>query len=161
MSIERKRVEELIANAEPIEPRRLRAAKSEPSLSLSDFLAYMPAHRYIFVPTRDLWPAASVDARVSWPIGPEGKPMKPSKYLDAYAPVEQMTWAPGEPMCINDRLIDAGGWIARKGSTTFNLYRPPTATHGNPRDVTRWLLHVRRLYGRSANNVIRWLAHKV
>jgi hypothetical protein len=39
-------------------------------VSLDDFRAHMPDHRYIFVPTRDLWPATSVDARLDWPDGP-------------------------------------------------------------------------------------------
>jgi hypothetical protein len=33
-------------------------------VSLTDFYAYMPLHKYIFVPTRDLWPAVSVNARI-------------------------------------------------------------------------------------------------
>ena len=31
---------------------------------LEDFVAYMPTHNYIFKPTRELWPAPSVNARV-------------------------------------------------------------------------------------------------
>jgi len=161
VSIERKNVEALIDNSVAVLPRRLREAKAAPSISLSDFKAYMPVHRYIFIPTRDLWPAASVDARLPWPIGPKGKPIKPSKYLDKNAPVEQMTWAPGMPKFIADRLIDAGGWIEREGCTTFNLYRPPTVKPGDARDVVPWLRHVRRVYRRHANYIIRWLAHRV
>jgi hypothetical protein len=33
-------------------------------VSLSDFRAYMPTHSYIFLPTREKWPAASVNARI-------------------------------------------------------------------------------------------------
>jgi hypothetical protein len=33
-------------------------------LNYEDFFAYMPEHKYIFVPTRALWPAASVNARL-------------------------------------------------------------------------------------------------
>ena len=29
-------------------------------VSLNDFVAYMPQHLYIFMPARELWPAASV-----------------------------------------------------------------------------------------------------
>src|SRR5687768_7296266 len=32
-------------------------------VGLKDFHAFMPAHKYVFVPTRDLWPAASVNSR--------------------------------------------------------------------------------------------------
>ncbi len=33
-------------------------------VSLDDFHAYMPQHTYIFVPTREMWAAGSVNARV-------------------------------------------------------------------------------------------------
>ncbi len=33
-------------------------------ITRNDFYAYMPAHRYIFAPTRELWPGASVNARI-------------------------------------------------------------------------------------------------
>ena len=47
-------------------------------------------------------------------------------------PVEQMTWDPGQPMLIRDRLIAEGGCIDRPGSTIFNLYRPPLCLPGDP-----------------------------
>ena len=34
-------------------------------VSLDDFNAYMPAHSYIFTPSREMWPAATVNARIS------------------------------------------------------------------------------------------------
>ena len=34
------------------------------NLSLNDFYAYMPTHSYIFVPTRERWPASSVNSRI-------------------------------------------------------------------------------------------------
>jgi hypothetical protein len=33
-------------------------------VSLDDFHAYMPMHSYIFAPTREMWPGASVNARI-------------------------------------------------------------------------------------------------
>ena len=36
-------------------------------VTLDDFLAYMPAHAYVYTPTREIWPAASVDARMPPP----------------------------------------------------------------------------------------------
>jgi hypothetical protein len=33
-------------------------------VSLDDFNAYMPMHSYIFAPSREMWPAASVNARI-------------------------------------------------------------------------------------------------
>jgi len=134
---------------------------SEQPVNLSDFRAHMPDHRYIFIPTRDLWPAVSVDARLDWPEGPDGKPIKPSRWLDANASVEQMTWAPGLPMVIENRLIDTGGWIDHIGCTCFNLYRPPTLRHGDPDQAGPWIEHVKRVYPDDVEHITCWLAHRV
>jgi hypothetical protein len=95
-------------------------------VSLDDFRAYMPTHSYIFTPSREMWPAASVNARI-FPVplfDKDGNPslskdgtqktIPASAWLDKHKPVEQMTWAPGEPMLIPNRLISDGGWIDRK-----------------------------------------------
>ena len=97
----------------------------------------MPNHAYIFVPTREMWPAKSVNARIA-PISMKdatgapvlddaGKPktMTASAWLDRHRPVEQMTWAPGMPELIRGRLIFEGGWFDHGGATAFNLYRLP------------------------------------
>jgi len=90
-------------------------------VSLDDFHAYMPMHSYIFVPTRQMWAASSVNSR----IGPQelvdangnpilddkGEPkiISASAWLDRNHPVEQMTWSPGMPMIIENKLISEGG----------------------------------------------------
>lgn len=125
-------------------------------ISLGDFLAYLPEHKFIFIPTRALWPAASIDQR----MGKVGK-MKASTWLDRNQAVEQMIWAPGWDMVIEDHLIDQGGWIKRKGVKTFNLYRAPTIKPGNPNDAERWIDHVYRVYPSEAEHIISWLAHRV
>lgn len=131
------------------------------TVGLNEFWAHMPDHRYIFMPTRDLWPATSVDARVGWPDGPDGKPMRPSRWLDENRPIEQMTWAPGEPQIIDGRLLADGGWIDHAAVTVFNQYRPPTLTHGDPTKAEPWLDHVRHIYPDDAAHLIKWLAHRV
>jgi hypothetical protein len=88
------------------EPENPAAAHRKNCISLDDFHAYMPNHAYIFVPTREMWPAKSVNARIA-PIAmkdargepvpdDEGRPKKmtASAWLDRHRPVEQMTWAP-------------------------------------------------------------------
>src|SRR5262245_61883336 len=87
-------------------------------VSRNDFFAYMPLHRYIFAPTSQLWPARSVNARLGSIDGFDA-----NVWLDKHRHVEQMTWAPGLPMLIEDRLISDGGWIVKPGCRTFNLYR--------------------------------------
>jgi hypothetical protein len=84
----------------------LRQKQRTGTISLEDFYAFMPTHQYIFAPTRCLWPAASVNARIppivdtnrnGNPVLEDGKPvtMPASAWLDQLRPVEQMTWATG------------------------------------------------------------------
>ena len=120
-----------------------------------DFVAYMPTHGYIFKPTREMWPASSVNAHVP-PIGKTPA----SAWLDVNRPVVQMTWAPGEPPEIQNRIISEGGWIERSGVSVFNLYRPPTIM-AKPGDATPWLDHIRRVFREDAEHIVAWLAHRV
>ncbi len=129
-------------------------------VSINDFHAYMPMHSYIFAPTREMWPAASVNARIP-PIPVGEKQISASKWLDQNRPVEQMTWAPGEPMLIRDRLVSDGGWIERGGVTCFNLYRPPTIKLGDATKAGRWLHLVRTVYPADEDHIIKWCAHRV
>jgi hypothetical protein len=141
-------------------------------VGLEDFVAYMPQHNYIFTPTREPWPASSVNARIP-PVAlfdGDGNPLlddegeeirvPASMWLDKKQPVEQMTWAPGLPMEIRDRLIADGGWIERKGVTCFNLYLPPTIIPGNASDVKPWLDHVHKVYPDDAEHFIDWFAQR-
>jgi hypothetical protein len=149
------------------------AAAAEEGVTLDDFLAYMPNHTYIFLPTREMWPAKSVNSRIA-PIpirnadgepvlDDEGKPKKmtASAWLDRNQPVEQMTWAPGMPELIRGRLIWDGGWIEHSGVTTLNLYRPPRRQDGDPSAASMWIDHVYRVFGEDATHIIYWLAHRV
>src|SRR5215831_12087846 len=142
-------------------------------VTLDDFHAYMPQHSYIFVPSRDMWPASSVNARIApfpmldrngKPIVDEnGKPKRTSAsaWLDRNKPIEQATWAPGLPTLIKNRLISEGGWIERDGVTCFNLYRPPTIVLGDPNEAGPWLDHVGKVFGDDASHIIHWLAQRV
>ena len=148
---------------------RLREANQRSShldaVALEDFFAYMPMHSYIFAPNGELWPAASINARIP-PVLPVGagakdKPVPASTWLDQNRPVEQMTWAPGLPALICDRLISEGGWIERLGCRCFNLYRPPVIEPGNAAEIDPWLNHAHKVFGDDADHVVRWLAHRV
>ena len=140
---------------------------------LEDFHAYMPTHSYIFAPSREMWPASSVNSRIA-PVplcNADGEPVLDAKdrpklipasaWLDQNKPVEMMTWAPGLPMLINNMLISDGGWIERKGVTCFNLYRPPTLEPGNAAEADPWLNHVHKVFGDDGDHIVRWLAHRV
>jgi hypothetical protein len=82
-------------------------------------------------------------------------------WLDQNRSVEQMTWAPGLPMLVHDRLISDGGWIEQNGVTCFNLYRPPTVEPGDATKATPWLDHARKLYPDEAEHIISWCAQRV
>jgi len=43
------------------------------AIRMSDFVAFMPTHSYFFMPTRDTWPAASVNARIKPILQENGK----------------------------------------------------------------------------------------
>jgi hypothetical protein len=59
-----------------------RPEKFAEGVSIGDFFAFMEQHNYIFVPTRALWPAGSVNARVPpLPvIGRDGQPVIGKKW---------------------------------------------------------------------------------
>ena len=144
-------------------------AEDRGGLSLDDFFAYMPMHNYIFTPSREPWPASSVNSRIApIPTGRidpktgEEQTIAASMWLDWHRPVEQMTWAPGLPLQIADRLISDGGWIERKGVSCLNMYRPPpTLRGGSAGEAVRWVEHVERIFPESARHIILWLAHRV
>ena len=125
-------------------------------VTIEDFVAYMPQHVYIFTPCREVWPAASINARIG-----KVKQTAASTWLDQNKPVEQMTWAPGYPMLIRDRLVVSGGWIEREGVTCFNLYRPPRIQLGDASKASPWLDHIHKIYPDDADHIIKYLAHRV
>lgn len=151
------------------------ATTAATGVQLGDFYAYMPMHAYIFTPAREVWPGTSVNARVPpVPIlDTHGNPivdpvlgvprsLKATTWLDQHHAVEQMTWVPGMPMLIRDRLLSEGGWIDRPGCTTFNLYRPPhDPVTGQSGSARPWLDHIHRIYPADIDHIVAWLAHRV
>lgn len=149
------------------------AERLKAGVGLTDFSAYMPTHSYIYEPTGAMWPASSVNARIpkvkltdqsgNPVLDQNGKQaqLPASAWLDRNRPCEQMTWAPGLPAKIHDKLILDGGWIGRAGVTVFNLYRPAVIVPGDPAKAAPWLDHIRFIYPDEADHIISWLAHRV
>ena len=151
---------------------RAASAAGPAVLSRSDFYGYMVEGKYIYTPTGDLWPAKTVNARL--PAVPlvdnygnplldaDGNPMKipATKWIDQNQPVEQMTWAPGEPMLIRDRLVHKGGWKPHNGATVFNLYCPPLIVPGNAAEAQMWLDHIDKIYPDDADYIVKWCAQR-
>src|SRR5262249_36718190 len=85
------------------------------------------------------------------------KPVKlPSTvWLDRFRHVEQMTWCPGLPTVIKDRLIAEGGWIERRRVSILNLYRPPPILPaGDASRAQRWVDHIERVYPDESERII-------
>jgi hypothetical protein len=91
----------------------------------------------------------------------EENSIKASVWLDHHRPVEQMTWVPGLPMLIRNRLVSTGGWIDRDGVACFNQYRPPAIALGDPTKAGLWIDHVRKVYPDDDDHIFNWLAHRV
>jgi hypothetical protein len=125
-------------------------------VEVEDFYAYMPQHKYIFIPTRQLWPGSSVNAR----LGNIGN-MRAAAWLDENRPVDQMTWAPGEPELLRDRVVAEGGFIDKPGVACFNLYREPIVGKGDPKLAQFWIDHVRKVYPDAADHIIKCFAQRV
>lgn len=152
------------------------------TITVTDFHAYMPTHQYIFVPSRDLWPGSSVNTKCALPRNGNGEPvtkqvkhkgkkgeadtweavpMSATEFIDKYRTVEQMTWSPGEPMLVRNRLVMGGGWIDHPGCNCFNLYSPPQPLEGDPSAAQPWIDHVREVFPEHVDHIVNWLAHRV
>lgn len=125
--------------------------------TIEDFYAYSRQDRYVCVPTGETWPGKSVNAR----LGRVGA-RSAATHLAQNRAIDQMTWHPGEPQIIEDRLVVDGGFIEHRDARVFNQYRAPRPIeHGDAGRATRWLDHVRLVYPDEAEHIIAWLAHRV
>jgi len=145
---------------------KARDEKLPEGVQLHDFVSNLEDGMYCFLPRRTFWPAKSVNAV----IPPQGtyedhdgkeKPLKAHMWLDRNAPVHMMTWAPGEPRLIEDKMYVDGVWCEWPLCNALNLYKPPVELHGDPNDVAPWLDHLKRVYPSDWQHVVCCLAHRV
>jgi hypothetical protein len=123
------------------------------SATMDDFYAFLPEHAYMFVPTRKLWPAATINSI----LGEGG-----AAELDRLKPVHEMAWCPGKEMIVRDKLVFEGGWLDKPGRNTFNTYMaPPVLKGGDAKKAQPWLDHVRKVYPDDADHLVKWLAHRM
>jgi hypothetical protein len=128
--------------------------------TVDDFYAYLPQHEYMFVPTRTLWPAATVNSILN-----VNSKVSASTFLDRTKPLHQMTWWPGKPMVIQDHLVFEDKWIPSEGKACFNRYLPPPEIKGDPKKAGPWLDHLHKLFPDDADDtagrIESWFASKV
>lgn len=119
---------------------------------LNDFWYVGPQAQFIYTPSMKLWPTTAVEAQF-------GK--KIADGIKSGRTLVDLTWHPGEPMFISDKLVDGGGWVHHAGVKIINLYRPPAGIGGDASMAARWIDHIRLIYPDDADHVIRWLAQRI
>jgi hypothetical protein len=147
---------------------------SDEGVNTTDFYSLMTrSGTYLFIPDREHWPRDRIDARLPRvPVIKNGKAVLDKKgkpvteaasiWLDKHRPVEAMSWLPGAPLLIADRLPAASDWVHRKGVHTFNMYIPPPVfVDGDPAKATPWLEHIHAIYPDDAEHSLDWMAHRV
>jgi hypothetical protein len=143
------------AQDEPREPENLKKFQNK-----DDFVAFPETNKFIFLPTGKLWLPEGVNSQVK-PVPIPGGTTRPTEWISHRRNVQQMTWAPGESPIIEDKILDAGGWIRKEGVRAYNDYRAPIRGNGDPSLAGPYLDHVRRLYPENAGHILAWLAHRV
>lgn len=118
----------------------------------TDFYCVLPQAKYLYTPTRELWPPESVSAKLG---------TKERKRIDKARAVVQMTWHPSEPLIVPGRVVADGGWVPHDGVSVANLYRAPVVIDGDARQAGRWRDHLRNVYPGEADHIEYWLAHRV
>lgn len=110
---------------------------------------------YIFIPNGEVWSAQFVDKRLGKISG-----QKASEWFAQHRAVEGMTWAPGEPQLIVNKLIIKGGWIDHAGARLFNQYTPPNLDGGDPAKAQRWVDLVSFVYPDTCGHIISAFAFR-
>lgn len=159
---------EVIASTPAVDEPKISGA-----LSIDDFVAFPPNNTFIYLPCREQWSAAAID-KVLPPqleLDADGQPrrrngklvkIKASAWLLRYRRVEQITWEPGAPMIIRDRLINGGvEWVEKPGANVLNTYKEPTLASGDAKEAQRWVDHWHTVYPDEADYILKWLACRV
>ena len=142
---------------EPRDPKPKRDGDKKPqppssTASVDDFHAFLPQRKYWYVPTRELWPAETINSIL-------GKGAATA--LDINKPTHGVTWAPGKPTIIKDLLVHKSGWLDKRGAHTFNLYLPPKPIGGDADKAGPWRQHGDFIWGEYHQHIERWLAHRI
>jgi hypothetical protein len=133
--------------------RETRGRRALPkAATYDDFWALLPVNGFIYMPTNDVWDS-SVVAKLLGPTAPEA--------LIKTKGCSQVTWAPGEPRIIEDRVILKGMWRDKRGALTYNNYVPPPEPKGDEFQVGPWTDLGRKLYGEQWDHIEKWFAYRV
>lgn len=111
---------------------------------------------FIFIPNGEIWNAMFVDKRLGQIAN-----LKASTWLAQHRAVEGITWVPGQPQLIVNKLIVKAGWLDHAGARLFNLYQPPQLNGGDPAKAQPWVDLVSFVYPETCGHIIQWFAQRV
>jgi hypothetical protein len=143
-----------------------------PNMSLDDFWSYAPERKYFYEPCNTLYVGQFIDSYFGKqpvldasgnPVRKAGKlVMQPTtKMLDQTKWLNQISWAPGQPKIIEGRVFDRDGWKPVLSARCMNTYQPPRIDPGDAAMALPWTKHLRRIYPKDADDIERWLAHRL
>jgi len=115
----------------------------------ADYYSYLGTEKYLYLPTRTAFPASKVNNRTRKGF---------TKWLDKNRAIHSVTWAPGLPTIIENKIAVKTGWQDKRGAHTLNNYIPPTPIDGDPADITPWLDLGAKLWGDDLDHILNWLA---
>lgn len=142
-------------------------------LYASDFWALSADHTYMYIPTNDVWIAKGVNSRLpkiqrfnadgSPKLDRQGNPVfaPATDWIDENQAVEQVTWWPGMPVVIRDKLVAGSELIVKPGAKAYNLYKPPAIGGGDPAKAEPWIEHGKALYPDEWDHMVKWFAQRV
>lgn len=142
------------ANRERVAERRAAALDGEEieDLSTADFYYYSPRNAYLFVLDGNLWSGPAVENAL-------GKGA--AKWIKKNQSVASLTWAPGEPELVLDRVVNEGGWVRKGKAHTLNLYLPGIIRKGDPEKAGRWVELIHKVFPGEAEELLDYFAHGV
>lgn len=118
----------------------------------ADYYAYMEKPELLYLPTRKFFPVKNVEARTRKGFG---------KWLAKNRAIHSVTWAPGLPTIIENKIAMANGWQDKPGVNTLNKYIPPDPIGGDPEDCDPWLNLGATLWGDDLEHMLNWMAYRV
>jgi len=148
--------EELAGELPPDSAEEEQAARGKDMPSgarMKDFWHYGPTNAYIYVKTNDMWQSGSINVKFG---------AKATAAIAKFQSVEQVTWAPGHPQIVRDRLIQNGVFEESPGNRVYNQYRPQTISDkGDAAKADPWLDHLKLIYPDDWEHIIGWMAWRV
>lgn len=127
-------------------------------LTVEDFWAHLPSHRYYNRHTRESYSAEAINGHLKRFTDALG--MKPALYLDMLRAVQQMSWHPGQPEIIEGMTSDNGSLRPDPKGRIFNRFRPSDAVSSDG-DPSVWVNHLRYIYPTDWEYIVKWMAYRI